>query len=121
MAIHTSPSRDKDTGYAVPSGLEFEWEGERRDGKGRAGAKLAIDAGQALGKGGLMEKVDVLAEIPYVIRKGLAAVTGTKPYIYQVRLASVVWSRLIRSVFEPCDTRSHARGRDNTSQGVVFQ
>jgi hypothetical protein len=32
----------------------------------------------------LIEKVDVLAEIPYVIRKGLAAVTGTKPYIYQV-------------------------------------
>lgn len=31
-----------------------------------------------------MEKVDVLAEIPFLIRKGLAAVTGTKPYIYQV-------------------------------------
>ena len=42
--------------------------------------KLGID----LGQGGLIEKVDVLAEIPYVIRKALAAVTGTKPYIYQV-------------------------------------
>ena len=31
-----------------------------------------------------MEKFDVLAEIPFVLRKGLAAVTGTKPYIFQV-------------------------------------
>lgn len=31
-----------------------------------------------------MEKVNVLAEIPAIIRKGLSAATGTKPYIYQV-------------------------------------
>lgn len=36
------------------------------------------------GQGGLIEKVDVLAEIPYVLKKTLAAVTGTKPFIYQV-------------------------------------
>lgn len=37
-----------------------------------------------LGEGGLIEKVDVLAEIPYVIKKGLTAMTGTNAYIYQV-------------------------------------
>jgi len=69
----------------VPAGIEWEWEGERRDGQGRLGAKLVVEeAGASEGKGGLMEKVDVLAEIPFLIRKGLAAVTGTKPYIYQV-------------------------------------
>ena len=47
-------------------------------------AETSAPQGIILGQGGLMEKVDVLAEIPYVIRKGLAAVTGTKPYIYQV-------------------------------------
>ena len=84
-ATHVSPARDRDTGYAVPFGLEYEWAGERRDNKGRASAKLVIEkAGATTGQGGLMEKVDVLAEIPFVIRKGLAAVTGTKPYIYQV-------------------------------------
>ena len=36
----------------------------------------------------MIEKVDVLAEIPYVVRKALSAVTGTKPYIYQVRVSS---------------------------------
>ena len=83
QASHLSPRKDK-TGYLVPSGLEFVWEGERRDGEGRASAKLLIEeVGTTAGEGGLIEKVDVLAEIPYVIRKGLAA-AGTKPYIFQV-------------------------------------
>ncbi|KAK8864504.1 hypothetical protein IAR55_001754 [Kwoniella newhampshirensis] len=83
-ARHISPAKDKETGYAVPEGLEFKWEGDRRDGKGRISAISKQEkAGAVLGQGGLIEKVDVLAEIPYVIRKGLAAVTGTKPYIYQ--------------------------------------
>jgi hypothetical protein len=34
---------------------------------------------------GLIEKVDVLAEIPYVIKSVVNYVAGTKPYIYQVR------------------------------------
>jgi hypothetical protein len=67
--------------------VSFEWEGPRVDGKGKAGAKVTIDTlGLNTGEGGLIEKVDVLAEIPYVIRKGLAAVTGTKPFLYQVIL-----------------------------------
>ena len=82
-AAHLSPRKDK-TGYLVPSGLEFAWEGRRRDGEGHVSAKLSIEhAGTTAGEGGLIEKVDVLAEIPYVIRKGLAA-AGTKPYIFQV-------------------------------------
>jgi len=85
MAIHNDSAKDKMTGYMAPSGIEFEWEGDRRDGQGRAGATLVIDQlGSTEGEGGLMEKVDVLAEIPFFIRKGLAAVTGTKPYIFQV-------------------------------------
>jgi len=64
-----------------------------------------------LSEGGLMEKVDVLAEIPYVIRKGLAAVTGTKPYIYQVRLfhdkchPSLTGSAVSQSRQTRCDSR----------------
>ena len=76
--------KDKDTGYLAPTGVSFEWEGDRIDGKGGASAKVTLEkAGAEIGQGGLIEKVDVLAEIPYVIRKGLAAVTGTKPYVYQ--------------------------------------
>ncbi len=32
---------------------------------------------------GLVDKVDVLAEIPYMVRKLVNYVAGTKPYIYQ--------------------------------------
>lgn len=84
-AKHISPLKDTVTGYDIPGGLELEWEGDRRDNQGRAGAKLVVEKlGQTVGEGGLMEKVDVLQEIPYVIRKGLAAATGAKPFIYQV-------------------------------------
>ncbi|RSH87266.1 putative cell survival pathways protein [Saitozyma podzolica] len=83
-ATHSSPVHDKFTGYNAPGAIEFQWEGKRVDGKGKASAKVSVDKlGAELGEGGLIEKVDVLAEIPYIIRKGLAAVTGTKPYIFQ--------------------------------------
>jgi hypothetical protein len=88
-ATHSSPVHDKFTGYNAPGAIEFRWEGNRVNGKGRASAKVSVDKlGVELGEGGLIEKVDVLAEIPYIIRKGLAAVTGTKPYIFQVGLRS---------------------------------
>jgi hypothetical protein len=71
----------------VPTSIEFEWKGPRVDGKGQAGAKVNVGKlGVQVFDGGLIEKVDVLAEIPFVIKKALAAVTGTKPYVYQVGL-----------------------------------
>ncbi|WWC94309.1 hypothetical protein V866_001151 [Kwoniella sp. B9012] len=83
-AVHKSPIKDKETGYLVPSSIEFEWSAQKVSGEGKVSAKVVQNvAGAIVGQGGLIEKVDVLAEIPYVIRKGLAAVTGTKPYIYQ--------------------------------------
>lgn len=84
---HLSTVKDSFTGYPAPTGMEVDWSGERRDGQGKASAKLVVDKlGAVEGEGGLIEKVDVLAEIPYVIKKALSAVTGTKPYIYQVRI-----------------------------------
>lgn len=84
-AQHFESTKDKDTGYLGPGGIEFKWEGQQIGGKGRVSADVKVDKlGITTGEGGLIEKVDVLAEIPYVIRKGLAAVTGTKPFIYQV-------------------------------------
>ncbi|WWC89211.1 uncharacterized protein L201_004129 [Kwoniella dendrophila CBS 6074] len=83
-ATHKSSIKDKETGYLVPSSIEYEWASNKVEGEGKVSAKVTQDtAGAIVGQGGLIEKVDVLAEIPYVIRKGLAAVTGTKPYIYQ--------------------------------------
>lgn len=64
----------------APHGLSFTWAGERVDGKGQAKASVTLDDVWT----GLVEKVDVLAELPYVLRKGVTAVTGAKPYIFQV-------------------------------------
>ncbi|WWC70096.1 uncharacterized protein I206_104043 [Kwoniella pini CBS 10737] len=84
-ATHIQAVKDKETDYAVPSSIEYKWSGDKEGSeKTTVSAKITQDvAGAIVGEGGLIEKVDVLAEIPYVIRKGLAAVTGTKPYIYQ--------------------------------------
>ncbi|KAL7421646.1 putative cell survival pathways protein [Cryptotrichosporon argae] len=88
-ATHIGAALDKDTGYAVPSRIEYAWEGPKLSGTmadasgATVLARVAVDASATVGTAGLIEKVDVLAEIPYVIRKGIAAVTGTKPYIYQ--------------------------------------
>lgn len=82
---HFSPIHDAQTGYEAPAGIEVVWSGESRDGKGKASAKLVVDKlGTTVGEGGLIEKVDVLAEIPFVIKKALSATTGIKPYIFQV-------------------------------------
>jgi hypothetical protein len=80
----TQNLKDPHTGYAAPGHINFEW----KSGDGKISADVQAPQGIEDGKNGLIEKVDVLAEIPYVIRKGLAAVTGTKPYIYQVSRAS---------------------------------
>lgn len=85
-ATHSNSIKDKDTGYEAPGSIQFQWESDRQGAGGRVKAEVSAGQGIQLGQNGLMEKVDVLAEIPYVIRKGLAAVTGTKPYIYQVSL-----------------------------------
>lgn len=79
IAEHLTTEKDEETSYMAPHGLSFVWEGDRVDGAGRA----RVSAMNADVWSGLIEKVDVLAEIPYVIRKGLSAVTGAKPFIFQ--------------------------------------
>ena len=49
-------------------------------------AKLKVELGKPYPSSethGLVDKVDVLAEIPYMVRKLVNYVAGTKPYIYQ--------------------------------------
>jgi hypothetical protein len=84
-ATHLNPVHDRDTGYKCPTGLVFEWAGHSllSDAQGRIGAKLEVDVDDASNPKGLIEKVDVLAEIPYVVKMAVNYVAGTKPYIYQ--------------------------------------
>jgi hypothetical protein len=84
VATQSNSIKDSDTSYNAPGAIEFTWSGARRDGKGSIQAKVDAPQGIVVNENGLMEKVNVLAEIPAIIRKGLSAATGTKPYIYQV-------------------------------------
>lgn len=84
-ATHINLFHDKDTGYEAPSGITFQWAGPSivPEAKGTAKADLQLDVGTYYAPKGLVQKVDVLAEIPYVIKMAVNYVAGTKPYIYQ--------------------------------------
>jgi len=83
---HLRPMHDPETGYQKPNELLFQWAGPSviRGTPGTYKASLQVDVGDVENPKGLIEKVDVLAEIPYVIKMAVNYVAGTKPYIYQV-------------------------------------
>ncbi|BGP49660.1 Putative cell survival pathways protein [Rhodotorula kratochvilovae] len=93
-AEHLEQVKDAETGYAAPGAIAFSWEAPRLAGEG---AQLAPVAGATVSAKvqydlvtdkatyqtrGLVEKVDVLGQIPYLIRKFVNYAAGTKPYIY---------------------------------------
>lgn len=85
-AIHHNPVHDPDTTYAQPQELEFVWGGPSSlEGTlGHVSANLKVSVGTPTDPKGLLEKVDVLAEIPAMVKTVISYVAGTKPYIYQV-------------------------------------
>ncbi|GAA5961796.1 hypothetical protein JCM8115_001423 [Rhodotorula mucilaginosa] len=89
---HVDPIKDAETDYDAPSALKFSWEATRlEDGKPAAGGNAKVHAlvhmdlveeKETYKTKGLVEKVDVLGQIPYLIRKFVNYAAGTKPYIY---------------------------------------
>jgi len=84
-ALHLEPIFDPDTGYDKPCIIDYRWIGPSVDPEipGTLAASLKVDVGDNENPKGLIEKVDVLAEIPYVVKMTLNYVAGTKPYVYQ--------------------------------------
>ena len=91
-ATHVKSEHDPETGYAQPTEIVFEWKGPSTvsDAAGTIEARLEADLGIPAKPRGLIEKVDVLAEIPYVLKMAVNYVAGTKPYIYQVSQAWLI-------------------------------
>ena len=85
-AHHLNPVHDPDTSYMQPTAVEFHWAGSPllQGVEGSVDAHVHLDVGSPSSPKGLIEKVDVLAEIPYVIKTMVNYVAGTKPFIYQV-------------------------------------
>ncbi|WFD29271.1 Putative cell survival pathways protein [Malassezia sp. CBS 17886] len=80
---HEDLTFDESTGYRVPQKITYKWDGPAVSTSGRVDAALTVELGAPQQMQGLVDKVDVLAEIPYVVRKLVNYVAGTKPYIYQ--------------------------------------
>lgn len=87
-AMHLKPELDADTGYSAPTGLLYSWAAPSIQDKKEIAATLQFDVGTPTEPVGLIEKVDLLAEIPYVLKAVVNYVASTKPYIYQVMTAS---------------------------------
>jgi hypothetical protein len=104
--LDTEP-KDVDTDYPAPGKIAYRW----KNGKsllqsavggepGNVSAEIMLDLQPTTGSKttptgsrnfrGLIEKVDVLAQIPYLVKKVISYVAGTKPYIYQVCNHSVL-------------------------------
>ena len=85
-ALHAKTANDPDTGYDAPTEIVYRWAGPSilAEAPGAVDATITFDVGAPDAQNGLIEKVDVLAEIPYVIKTMVNYVAGTKPYIYQV-------------------------------------
>ena len=76
-AIHKTTQHDEETGWDAPTSLELSWMGQTKDG-------VEVTALTDSDLKTLVERVDVLAEIPAVIKAFIAGIAGTKPFIYQV-------------------------------------
>lgn len=106
-AEHQQVVLDKDTTYNAPGKIHYYWTGPAIDAAG-ANVSATLDlqlapegakSGAYQGNNGLIEKVDVMAEIPYIIKKVVNVVAGAKPYIYQVSPLAC-WSATLLILFE---------------------
>lgn len=90
-AFHHNCLADPETTYDKPTEIEFQWSGPSNveDAPGRVDGVLKLDVGDVAEPKGLVEKVDVLAEVPAIV-KSVISYLGTKPYIYQVRLCDLI-------------------------------
>ncbi|GAN03294.1 survival factor 1 [Mucor ambiguus] len=72
--------KDEDTQYDIPQTIKLTWKGKTIKEEGQEPKDVLIT--MTTEPRGLIEKIDVLAEIPYVIRKLVQSLI-VKPYIYQ--------------------------------------
>lgn len=105
VAEHLNPVKDAETEYDAPSSIKYTWDGATLDasgkptGQGDSHADILLDLrtskdGEAYATRGLVEKVDVLGQIPYLIKKFVNYAAGTKPFIYTVSDGKVPLGRL---------------------------
>ncbi|KZT20138.1 survival factor 1 [Neolentinus lepideus HHB14362 ss-1] len=112
-AVHLKPVHDPDTGYDAPTEIVYRWAGPSIGGGGPVDATLQVPLGDPSNYDGLIEKVDVLAEIPYVLKTVVNYVAGTKPYIYQ-------WLKDVKLVVKGPDSLLPGLSEGLTVEGKLY-
>lgn len=80
---HMDKTHDEFTGYKVPQAIFYRWDGKTIAEQKPISGELKVQLGEPSKIEGLMDKVDVMEEIPFFVKKLVNYVAGTKPYIYQ--------------------------------------
>jgi hypothetical protein len=73
--VHTRPDRDSHSGYYIPATVTLEWHGITVDGD-------AFRASAAIQPQVLCERMNLLEQLPFVMRK-IVETFVTRPYVYQ--------------------------------------
>lgn len=76
-AEHTQITSDPDSKWPEPGVVKFSWSGKTHTGENAQG-ELEGSLGPRL------DRVDVLAQVPAIVKTLVGGVVGTRPYIYQV-------------------------------------
>lgn len=76
-AIHLESTEDTYNDWPEPKSIKFTWDGKSKDDK-------PVEAVLEGSLGLRLDRVDVMAEVPGIIKSIVGSVAGTKPYIYQV-------------------------------------
>lgn len=82
-AEHTEVKGDPENDWPEPGAIKLTWRGQTKAGQSVT-AELSGSLGQRL------DRVDVMAEVPRFVKNIVGNVAGTKPYIYQVRIHSLL-------------------------------
>ncbi|CAE6504522.1 unnamed protein product [Rhizoctonia solani] len=82
-AEHLDRVTDPETGYKQPTKLRFTWQAPGIGDVAPVLAAVVTDVGTPDAPKGLVQKVDVLGEIPAALKMVIAYAAGTKPYMYQ--------------------------------------
>ncbi|KIH91747.1 survival factor 1 [Sporothrix brasiliensis 5110] len=75
-ATHVATKEDSENDWPEPTQVKYTWSGTAKDGS----------QVEAVLEGGLeerLDRIDVMAEVPGIVKKIAGSVAGTKPFIYQ--------------------------------------
>lgn len=75
---HTSSEFDPVTQWDKPTGIKAIWAGKSQDAKETEAVLDVTDAKS-------IDLVDIMSEVPAIVKKLVAGAVGTRPFLYQVR------------------------------------